>query len=112
MDFRASVPRQEEQQGAGPGEASAQVGKAETGGLLALARRLDEADQIAALDLDVAADVAPEQVIERGAGDTAAQDPRAADRDRGAAHGVATGQDHRASPRAGSRNGTSTFLTG
>ena len=63
--------------GLGPGETPAQVAKAQSGRFPALARDASKADQIAAFDRDVAADVAPEQVVERRPPQQRAQHPPA-----------------------------------
>ncbi len=98
-DRRPAVAGQQQAQRPGPGKALAQLAEADSGGLPAPARRLDEADQIAALDLDVAADVAPEQMIERRPAQQRPQDPRSADRDHGRVVGhVAAEGDHGAVP--------------
>src|SRR5687768_14360613 len=64
-DLSRPVARQQQRQRLSPREPLAQVGKADSRLLLAPACGLDEADQIAAFEINVTADVAPEQVVER-----------------------------------------------
>ena len=64
-DLCRAIARQQQGQRPRPREPLAQVGKADPRLILAPARRLDEGDQVA-LDLEIAADVAPKQMVEGG----------------------------------------------
>ena len=98
-DLDRPVARQQQGQGLGPGETPAQVAKPKSRRLSALARDLSKADQIAAFDRDVAADVAPEQVVERRPPQQRAQHAGPRDPDARAARSGPTERDGRAVPQ-------------
>ena len=89
-----------EQQGQrlGPGKTLAQIPEANLALLLAPARGIDEIEQIAALDVDVADRVAPEQVLERRPPEQRAEHPRSGDPDARAVRAGAPERDLGAVP--------------
>jgi hypothetical protein len=97
-DRRRALARQQQRQRLLPGETLAQIAKTDPALLPLPARGLDQADQVAALDRDVAADIAPEQVVERGSPEQRAKHARPGDRDARAARPASPERDRRPVP--------------